>query len=104
MDLTGMAEEETTGTPKTLETQAEEFARQGNFLDLQGCPEQAEQKYLRALKIWEELLTETGAPVYAHGAREICEHLADLLMQQGNMHGADLYYVKAFSYGSGLSR
>ena len=81
-----------------LKHRAEVCMKQGNLYDLQGDPAKAEQQYLEALKIQEALLKNCGDDSCRKMAGEICEILADLNMQQGNMHGADVYYVKAFSY------
>lgn len=60
----------------------------------------AERQFLLALEIYDRLEKRTGMKSYLGQAREICEILADLSMQQGNMHGADRYYVMAMDYGS----
>ena len=85
---------------KALSALAEESIDRGKALDLQEAPEKAEQQYLAALQIQEKLFQRTGKPSYLAAAAESCEYLADLCMQQGNMHGADCYYVKRLSYGN----
>lgn len=84
---------------RLLENLAGEVSRQGKGLDLQELPEKAEKQYRLALAIWEKLLEHRKNPDYARQAEEVCLCLADLSMQQGNMHGADVYYVKAMEYG-----
>ena len=85
---------------RNLEAQAEMCIRQGCSYDLQENPRQAEQQYLQALRILQELINRTGNRIYGEKAGEICLSLADLSMQQGNMHGADRYYVQAMEFGA----
>ena len=85
---------------KALSALAEESIDRGKALDLQEAPEKAEQQYLAALQIQEKLFQRTGKPSYLAAAAESCEYLADLCMQQGNMHGADQFYVRALDYQS----
>ena len=81
-----------------LQKEAADCTLAGEQFDLQGNPEQAEGQYLQALRISVRLLELTGEPVYADAASENCSSLADLCMQQGNMHGADRYYVLSLHY------
>ena len=85
-------------TEKALLSQAEQAARRGELLVLQDCLEQAELSFRQALAIYDRLLRETAQAACARAAGEICTSLADICMQQGNMHGADNYYVKALFY------
>lgn len=78
---------------------AETLAEQARAWDLQQQPGRAEQFYLRALEIFDRLYQLTGDRDLARKAADLCLDLADLSMQQGNMHGADVYYVKAMTYG-----
>ena len=84
-----------------MKAQAESWVRQGRELDLQEEPEKAERCCLRALGIYEQLLEQTGSRAYAQAAEQVCTTLADLAMQQGNMHGADRYYVKSLGFQQG---
>lgn len=82
-----------------LEALAREYVSQGEALENQGSLSGAESRYLRALVIYDWLLN-LGEENFRIPARELSERLAELNMQQGNMHGADVYYVKAMAYGS----
>ena len=70
----------------------------GRELELEEQLSLAENLYILSLKIYEALGRKTKLEKDVLAAREICLSLADLNMQQGNMHGADVYYVKACSY------
>lgn len=83
---------------KYLPLSPEKYFSLGQKLLLQDQTEKAEQAFLKALKITEELLKYSKDPIHTACAMEICLSLADLNMQQGNMHGADVYYVKAMVY------
>ena len=76
--------------------------RQGRQQEQLGQPDPAEERFLQALKALEELLALEDRPEYAAAAADCCTSLADLCMQQGNMHGADFYYARAMGYGQGL--
>lgn len=78
---------------------AEACMEKGKALESQGKPEVAEVPCRKALQITDLLWNHTGQKNYALTAREICLSLADLSMQQGNMHGADYYYAQALFYG-----
>ena len=93
--------EQMPGDIQELRSRAEEYTRQGAVLDLQGQPEQAAGLYLQALRLHDRLLEMTGDPAFARAAGEDCLSLADLSMQLGNLHGADVYYVRAMGYGPG---
>ena len=84
--------------PQFLKSWVEICMAQGEQYSRRGELSKAEQQYLRALKSQEELLKicrdESGIRI----AGEICEILADLNMQQGNMHGADVCYAKVLFY------
>ena len=80
---------------KRLQQQIEACCRQGAAYAGQEDFTAAEQAYLRALKQTQLLLEKTGDSGYGSAAGELCEILADIHMQQGNMHGADRYYVEA---------
>ena len=74
---------------------AADSLRRGEAYEQAGQPERAEAQVLLALKALEQL---PDAAV----ARECSLKLADLCMQQGNMHGADFYYARAMGYDRGL--
>ena len=74
---------------------AAESLRKGEAYEQAGQLEKAEAQVLLALKALEQLPD-------AAGARECSLKLADLCMQQGNMHGADFYYARAMGYDRGL--
>ena len=80
---------------------AEEHRRQGEGYDLAGKPGKAEESYLQALKLYDRLSRRTGKSCYGATAGEISMALAELCMEQGNMHGADRYYVQALTYRQG---
>lgn len=61
-------------------------------------PGLSERFYRKALTLAEENFRETGAPEAGSLARDLALSLADLDMQQGNMHGADVWYGKALEY------
>ena len=77
---------------------AEEYMILGQDLESQGELQKAEQAFLKALKLTEGTLNCCGKPKDTDQAKDLCLILADLNMQQGNMHGADVYYVKAMQY------
>ena len=79
-------------------TAAAELEALGRQADLQGTPDQAELPYLQALKINAQLLRITGAQCFSQAAAENCACLADICMQQGNLHGADRYYVQQLHF------
>ena len=83
-----------------LRADAETQMDLGNSCDLQQQPQQAEVHYRQALRIYTQLLKETGSGRYARAAEEACFSLADSCMQQGNMHGADFYYGQALNFRS----
>ena len=78
--------------------QAELLADQAACREKQGALLQAEQLMRQAMNIARELLEETGAAADAARAEEYALALADLCMQQGNMHGADYCYGKALDF------
>ena len=77
---------------------AEEYRLLGQNLESQGELPKAEQAFQKALKLTEETISRSGKPEDINNAKDLCLILADLNMQQGNMHGADVYYVKAMHY------
>ena len=77
--------------------QAEEAFRQA----LSDAPERAEGQFLKALKIYDGLWSLTEDQKFSQAAGEVCQYLAEACMQQGNMHGADVFYVKAMAYAAG---
>ena len=77
---------------------AEEYMIQGHNLEFQGELQKAEAAFLKALKITEDSLQKSKTSPIISKAKDLCLILADLNMQQGNMHGADVYYVKAMQY------
>lgn len=77
-----------------LLNQAAAHLSEGEKLNLQGKLSEAEYQYLEALKGYQRLWELTGTQSYADAAADCCENLADLSMQQGNMHGADYYYAQ----------
>ena len=79
-----------------LQQQAEAAFRQG--LSCMEDPNRAEPYFLQALKIYDRLWSLTGDRTYSQAAGQICQYLAEICMQQGNMHGADVYYVKTMAY------
>lgn len=83
-----------------LRSEADACARRGAEYDLQEKPDLAEYQYLQAFRCNEQLLRITGDPVYADAAADCCASLADVCMQQGNMHGADRYYAQILKYRS----
>ena len=90
---------------KNLETDHKErrvraavHACRGKEYDRKGMLSEAEGENLQALKILCELCDDARDQADAVAAGEICEYLADLCMQGGNMHGADRYYVLAMEY------
>ena len=62
-------------------------------------PGLSERFYRKALTLAEENFRETGDPEAGSLARDLALSLADLNMQQGNMHGADVWYGKALDHG-----
>ena len=62
-------------------TLGEDFRRRGD-------PGRARQHYIRALARYEALDCRSQA-------RDLCLTLADLAMEEGNMHEADVWYVRA---------
>ena len=83
-----------------LRQQAEAAFRQG--ICLQENPDRAEQQLLQAIKIYDSLWRFTDDREFSQAAGQVCQYLAEICMQQGNMHGADVYYVKAMAYGKNL--
>ena len=83
---------------KISEESAAAYIKLGDYWDLHGQPQQAEQAFLKALRITDEILFSSKDIQHTSLAKEICLRLADLNMQQGNMHGADFYYVKAMNH------
>ena len=83
---------------QTFQTAAAACALRAEEYDLQENLDQAEYQYLQALKFNEQLFRITGAQTYADAAIESCTSLADICMQQGNMHGADYYHVQVLKY------
>ena len=81
-----------------LTDSAEKYMVLGQNLEFQGELQKAEQAFLKALKITEESLQKSKISPAIVKAKDLCLILADLNMQQGNMHGADVYYVKAMQY------
>ena len=77
---------------------AEDYIDLGQNFESQGELQKAEQAFLRALKLTEENVLSYGSPQNSIQAKELCLILAELNMQQGNMHGADVFYVKAMQY------
>ena len=82
-----------------MEAMARACMEKGRAYDLKESPAQAELQYRRALKLYEQLHSMTGSSDFADALREVCLSLADLCMQQGNLHGADVYYVSAMDCG-----
>ena len=76
----------------------EKYMVLGQDLESQGELQKAEAAFLKALKITEDALQESKTSPVTGKAKDLCLILADLNMQQGNMHGADVYYVKAMQY------
>ena len=68
-------------------TEAEKWIREARSLEEQGDLAGAALRYRRALQLSE-----------GREARDLCLTLADLDMQQGNLHGADVWYVLATEY------
>ena len=64
-----------------------------------GKPAQGELYLRQALKTYGQRFEETGSRDDGAAAREAALSLAELSMEQGNMHGADVYYVLADRYG-----
>ena len=83
---------------KFLSDSAEEYIHLGQTLESQGDLVKAEQAFLKALRILDGCLCSSDDPLVTSKAKKLCLYLADLDMQQGNMHGADVYYVKAMQY------
>ena len=81
-----------------LLNQAAVHLSEGEKLSLQGKLNEAEYQYLEALKEYQKLWELTRTQSYADAAADCCENLADLSMQQGNMHGADYYYAQILKY------
>ena len=81
-----------------LQLLAGKASRQAADCVQQGDLQHGEQLYLKALRAWDEIYQQTGEQSDGAAAGEICEILADICMQQGNMHGADVYYVRALGY------
>lgn len=77
---------------------AEKYMVLGQDLESQGELQKAEAAFLKALKITEDSLQKSKTSPIISKAKDLCLILADLNMQQGNMHGADVYYVKAMQY------
>ena len=71
--------------------QAEEFVRQGKAWAEAGEYARAEAAYRKALS-----LCEAGSR--SREAYDLCLTLAELNMEQGNMHGADVWYVRALEH------
>ena len=72
--------------------EAEKLVRQGEAWEKAGEYARAEEAFCRALRCYE-------AAACTARARELCLTLADLDMTQGNLHGADVWYVRALKYG-----
>ena len=70
---------------------AEEYVRQGRAWAAAGDIPRAEEAFRRALARYEALGCDQEA-------RDLCLTLADLAMEEGNLHGADVYYVRALRY------
>ena len=81
-----------------FQSAAETYALQGAESELQENNAQAECWYRRAFVLNTALFRTTGAEAFADAAVENCTSLADLCMQQGNMHGADYYYGLCLRY------
>ena len=81
-----------------LQALASASLRQAEAEEQAGSLNLAEAQYIRALRAQEQLLMLTGKICWASAARESCSALADLCMQQGNMHGADFYYARMLAY------
>ena len=77
---------------------AEEYMQLGQTLEARGDLQKAETAFLNALRITAGALEKDYDSQILIRAKELCLILADLNMQQGNMHGADIYYVKAMQY------
>ena len=84
----------------SLQAEADTCTLRGNTCNLREDLDQAEYQYLRALKINEQLFRVTREQAFLDAALENCSSLADVCMQQGNMHGADRYYVQIMKYRS----
>ena len=81
---------------------ADAGTRQGRKYEQNGQLDLAEEQFLLALKAQEQLLSALNEQCYADAAMESCSSLADICMQQGNMHGADFYYARAMGYRQGM--
>ena len=78
-----------------LQQQAEAALGQG--LSHMEEPHRAEQYFLKALRIYDRLWSLMEDRKFSQAAGQVCQYLAEICMQQGNMHGADVYYVKAMA-------
>ena len=85
---------------RMLKEAAKGYCLQGSQWNAEGNAGRAEIFYQRALQIYVLLLKMEEKEDYAAAAGECCEDLADLCMQQGNLHGADYYYVMVCAYGN----
>ena len=97
-----MADQAETDREQTLETQAAVGTRRGEEYEQNGQPDLAEDQFLLALKAQEQLIALSSEQRFVDAAAESCSSLADICMQQGNMHGADFYYARAMGYRQGI--
>ena len=73
--------------------QASQYVQKGKEYEAAGELSQAEEEFKQAAMLHSELSDKTGEKDFRAAAREDYERLADIHMQQGNMHGADHFYV-----------
>ena len=78
---------------KEAAIQASRYAAGGRECEAAGDLQRAEAEFSQAVRIHRELFEMTGEKTWLQALREDYEQLADIHMQQGNMHGADHCYV-----------
>ena len=72
---------------------ASQHVQRGSDWEAAGELQRAEEEYKKAALLHLELSEKSGEKMFFAAAREDFEHLADINMQQGNLHGADRCYV-----------
>lgn len=73
--------------------QASRHAQCGAACEAAGDLQRAEAEFGQAVRLHRELFERTGEKIWIQALREDYEQLADIHMQQGNMHGADHCYA-----------